>query len=158
MLSVHITIPSRNMRIALCPAVILPGFLVPDAESITATLQCQDSRNETSYAELAALMSTGAQVRITGLTEAFDFSNYKKRYSNKTILLFAIDPDEALHFFKTGDTFEPEAGWKLAGLLPDEVIENNHDEGTDITTTRTTTINEVSTWSRAHSIFRIERK
>jgi NhaP-type Na+/H+ or K+/H+ antiporter len=77
---------------------------------------------EATYASLAELMSEGAQVHTTKLTTEFDFSDYRKQYRNEAVLLFAIDPNEKLHFFTAGGRLLPEPGWLLTALLPEDVL------------------------------------
>lgn len=75
-----------------------------------------------THAKLASLISQGAEVHITTLTEDFDFSQYWDRYQQQAIVLFATDTHGKLYFFTVGDTIEPGAGWKVASLLPRELL------------------------------------
>jgi NhaP-type Na+/H+ or K+/H+ antiporter len=73
-----------------------------------------------TYARLASLVSQGSQVRVTNLTESFDWAAYQERYGGKAIPLFALTPRGALRVFALGAGLEPGAGWKVVALTPKE--------------------------------------
>jgi len=75
-----------------------------------------------THAMLASLISQGAEVRITTLSDDFDYSKYCELYQQQAIVLFTMDPQGKLYFFTVGDTIEPGPGWKVASLLPNELL------------------------------------
>jgi hypothetical protein len=72
---------------------------------------------EVTYAKLASLFSQEAEIHSTRLTENFSFQQYKEKYGNNAILLFALDPNEKLHIFVANGTLKPKAGWTLMSLV-----------------------------------------
>jgi hypothetical protein len=88
---------------------------------------------EVTHAKLASLISQGAETHITTLSEDFDFTRYRERYQNRAIALFALDGQGKLRFFTTGAKLQPKPGWKIASLLPanllDELREKDEENG-----------------------------
>jgi NhaP-type Na+/H+ or K+/H+ antiporter len=82
---------------------------------------------DVTYAKLASLLSQGAQIHDTHLTDEFDFHAYQSRYSNKAIPLFAVGPRGQLRTFFAGDQLEPGAGWTIMGLIPKQEPESEDD-------------------------------
>ncbi len=68
--------------------------------------------------ELVAVVSAGATVRLTELTEAFDLGAYRERHPD-AILLFGVDVRGGLRFPAREETFAPAAGWTLVTLRRD---------------------------------------
>lgn len=73
--------------------------------------------------ELVAVVSAGAKVRLTELTEAFDIDAYRQRHP-KAVLLFGVDARGALRFPAREESFAPAAGWTLVTLRCDNDAEN----------------------------------
>ncbi len=69
-----------------------------------------------NYSKLANLISQGAKIRSTLLTENFNFENYKKEHSNSTVL-FAIGPKGRLHIISAAKTPPMDAQWTLISLV-----------------------------------------
>lgn len=70
-----------------------------------------------TYAKLASLLSNGAKITTTTLSEEFDLSDYLKQKDNKAIPLFLVDTNEQLYFFTTDQELTPKAGWKITSLV-----------------------------------------
>jgi NhaP-type Na+/H+ or K+/H+ antiporter len=85
---------------------------------------------ETTYAELAGMLSEGAKIHTTKLSEKFDFYDYREKYRNSAVLLFAVDPKSKLHFFTARDELLPETDWSICGLIPGELLEQENGEAT----------------------------
>jgi len=81
-----------------------------------------------THAKLASMLSQGASIHITTLSEDFDFTRYKEEYRNRAIPLFALDTQERLQAFTAGETLEPKPGWKVASILPAELLEKNQEK------------------------------
>jgi len=69
-----------------------------------------------TFAKLASLISQGAEVRSTSLTEAFTFADLQKKYPGRMIALFAVSPRGSLRLFTTQQRPNPENGWKVVYL------------------------------------------
>ena len=69
---------------------------------------------------LASLISQGAEIRGTQLTEAFDYASYREKYGKGLIPLFALDGRGELRVFYVGGELEPAPGWTVISLLPPE--------------------------------------
>lgn len=78
---------------------------------------------EVTHAKLASLIAKGAEIHITTLSDDFDFSAYQEKYLQRAIPLFAQDEHSRLFFFTAQASPEPNPGWKIASLLPAELLE-----------------------------------
>lgn len=76
-----------------------------------------------THDQLASLIAQGADIRITTLSEDFDDERYREHYGSRAIRLFALDTQGKLHFFTSAAELHPKPGWKVASLLPAEVLE-----------------------------------
>lgn len=74
------------------------------------------SQNVT-YAKLASLLSKGAKITTTKLSEEYDLSEYLKEKDNKVIPLYWVDTNEQLHFFTTDQELTSNADWKITSLV-----------------------------------------
>lgn len=72
---------------------------------------------DVTYSRLANLLAEGAELRVTKLTEAFDFTDYRARHGPHAIPMFAIDRRERLHVFVENGELKPGEGWTLIGLV-----------------------------------------
>ncbi len=86
---------------------------------------------DTTYAKLASLISQGAIIRTTTLTDEFSYEQYREKYGNKAIPLFGFDKKNRIHVFIDDGKQQPEAGWKILGLITADVVMENRD--TDLT-------------------------
>ncbi|EKF74075.1 NhaP-type Na+/H+ and K+/H+ antiporter [Alcanivorax hongdengensis A-11-3] len=73
-----------------------------------------------TYARLASLLSQGAEIRKTRLTEEFDFQAYRETPGRQVWPLFALDSRERVQVFTAEDQPEPRAGWHVIGLIKEE--------------------------------------
>jgi hypothetical protein len=76
--------------------------------------------NEITYAKLASLISRGAKVKQTKLTENFSFEDYLQQHGRRLMPLFAFNAKKRLRFFTAAETLKPETGWTIVSLVPDE--------------------------------------
>ncbi len=72
---------------------------------------------DVTYSKLASLISKGAEIRSTLLTEEFDFDAYRERYGSRVIPLFALSPKGKLECFVAGGKLTPQPGWTVIGLI-----------------------------------------
>ncbi len=74
-----------------------------------------------THGKLAAMVSEGARIHDTKLSEVFDFHDYYRKYFRRAVPLFAIDPKERLHIFTADRELTPGTGWTiLALILPEQ--------------------------------------
>ena len=76
--------------------------------------------NEITYAKLASLISRGAKVKQTKLTESFTFEEYLKQHARRVTPLFAFNSRKRLRFFTADETLRPETGWTIVSLVQDD--------------------------------------
>ncbi|VEB35676.1 potassium/proton antiporter [Legionella sainthelensi] len=72
---------------------------------------------DVTYQYLENLLTLGAKIKTTLLTEQFSYEQYLK--SEKNIIstpLFAIDPKGYIYVFTNQITFTPSNGWKIIGI------------------------------------------
>ncbi|MBL7249835.1 cation:proton antiporter [Alloalcanivorax sp. C16-2] len=84
--------------------------------------------NEASYARLASLISQGAEIRRTRITEEFDFQAYLAVEDRQVWPLFAIDPRDRIHVFTAEAQPEPRPGWSVMALIKDDAKEERVSE------------------------------
>ncbi len=70
-----------------------------------------------NYGKLASLVSQGAQVRQTRISEEYTFDKYVEQSGGKVEPLFCISPKGRLHWFIEGEDLLPEAGWSIFSLI-----------------------------------------
>ncbi|ASK33796.1 cation:proton antiporter [Alloalcanivorax mobilis] len=86
---------------------------------------------EMSYARLASLLSQGADIRKTRLSEEFDFNAYRNAEDRLVWPLFAVDTRERIHVFTAENQPDPKAGWSVFGLVKEEKEKENNKDGKD---------------------------
>jgi NhaP-type Na+/H+ or K+/H+ antiporter len=72
---------------------------------------------EVTYGKLAGMLARGAEIRVTRLTERFDFDAYRARYGDGAVPLLALDPRSRVEVFTAGRTPEPKAEWSILALV-----------------------------------------
>jgi NhaP-type Na+/H+ or K+/H+ antiporter len=70
-----------------------------------------------SYADLSRRFFRGAELRTTGLSEAFGMSAYRERYGEHAVPLFALDSKGCVEVFASGAQIEPGPGWSVIALV-----------------------------------------
>ncbi len=75
-----------------------------------------------SYAKIASLMSKGAQLKLTNLTENFTFDHFRKRYGETALPLVYLTKEGKVEIVSGEDTQFP-TGIELISLLPAEALE-----------------------------------
>ncbi|WP_220086666.1 hypothetical protein, partial [Burkholderia multivorans] len=66
------------------------------------------------YAPFASLLSRGAEIRTTLLTDTFGWNDYQALHGESAILLFARDPNGRMHVGTPPSTLAPGTCWTLA--------------------------------------------
>ena len=75
---------------------------------------------DVTYSKLASLMSQGAEIRSTLLTEEFDFDAYRNTYGSRAIPLFVLGSKGKLECFVAGGRLAPQPGWTVIALIQPE--------------------------------------
>lgn len=74
---------------------------------------------DATYWELSSLLGRGGAVRSTVLTNAFNIDSYRAIHGEKSIPLFAINPDGMAQPFTLAPEFKPTTDWTIVSLVPD---------------------------------------
>ncbi len=69
-----------------------------------------------TFSKFASLLSKGAEIRSTTLSEEFDFEEYKKVNGADVVPLFALSPKGKLQVFVDDGGFKPVSGWQVISL------------------------------------------
>ncbi|HFD12478.1 MAG TPA: sodium:proton antiporter [Crenotrichaceae bacterium] len=73
--------------------------------------------DDLTYKKFASLLSQGAEIRSTRLSEDFTFDDYMKKNGKRTIPLFAITPDNRLRVFVPSGNLTLTPGWTVISLV-----------------------------------------
>lgn len=85
-----------------------------------------------TYGKFSSLLSQGAEIRSTRLSEEFDFTDFLATKGGDVIPLFAINPKGRLHAFLVNHELEPGPGWTLISLYTKpEKVEKKKKENVD---------------------------
>jgi hypothetical protein len=76
-----------------------------------------------SYSKLASLLSKGWEIRVTKLSEEFDFTNLAQWHDGKVVPLFALSPKGRLEVFVDEGKLDPKPGWQVLSLTPPKTEE-----------------------------------
>lgn len=69
-----------------------------------------------SYATFSSLLSGGATLKTTRLTEGFGYGDWREQNAGSRSLLMAVTPEGRLHMFTPNAPTEPRAGWTLLAI------------------------------------------
>ena len=73
-----------------------------------------------TFAKLASLVSKGASVRTTLLSEEFTYEDYLKLHGNRLNLLFAIRPDGKVVPLGRDENLKPVVSWEIISIIQPE--------------------------------------
>ena len=73
---------------------------------------------DVTYAVLASILDRGGSIKMTKLTESFDFDTLREVHGADLIPLFAIDPRENIQVFNQEESIKLDAGWSVISLVP----------------------------------------
>lgn len=88
--------------------------------SKNSQLQTIFSRDYT-YSDLEQIVKKGGVVRSTDLTDAFTYLDYKTKYADQFVPLFAVSPKGRLYIATENQKLEPKEDWTIISLIPKEV-------------------------------------
>lgn len=75
-----------------------------------------------TYPQFASRLGRGAEIRITTLTEAFDWPAYQAFHGNRATLLLARDTRGWVHIAGLSQALEPQPGWSLVALVDADTV------------------------------------
>ncbi|MDU9398852.1 sodium:proton antiporter [Pseudomonas sp. zfem003] len=75
-----------------------------------------------TYPQFASRLGRGAEIRITTLTEAFDWAAYQAFHGNRATLLLARDTRGWVHIAGPSQALEPQPGWSLVALVDADTV------------------------------------
>ncbi len=70
-----------------------------------------------TFNKLSSLISQGAEIHVTRLSEDFSFEDFQQRYGHRAIPLFAIDPRERIQVFVANGKMAPQPDWTILSLI-----------------------------------------
>jgi NhaP-type Na+/H+ or K+/H+ antiporter len=73
--------------------------------------------DEITYNKMAGWLKAGADIRSTLLTDEYSYETYLDSYKDNCVPLFAFDTAGRMRVFSKERNFEPEAGWRVLGLI-----------------------------------------
>lgn len=73
-----------------------------------------------TYTKLASLLSQGAELYTTHLTDGFAWEDYQALHGDRATLLFAQDPSGWVYVLTPGSVIKPATGWTLVALIQPE--------------------------------------
>lgn len=75
-----------------------------------------------TYPQFASRLGRGAEIRITALTEAFDWPAYQALHGSSATLLLARDTRGWVHIAGPSQALEPQPGWSLVALVDADTV------------------------------------
>jgi len=87
---------------------------------------------DVSWSKLSSLLSQGAKIQHTRVTEDFGFDAFRDSYAGRAILLFAVDTAGRVRVFTPEQPPAPAVGWTVISLIqpPPEASEGSAQEQT----------------------------
>jgi NhaP-type Na+/H+ or K+/H+ antiporter len=73
--------------------------------------------SETTYSKLASLISKGAKIKKTNISENFSYQDYQQQYGKRATPLFVFNAKRQLRFFTNNEALLPESGWTIIALI-----------------------------------------
>ncbi len=81
-----------------------------------------------THSKVASLISKGAKIRTTRLSEDFGYQDYVERNGKAVIPLFYVTPGGQLHFFTDGSEVTPKPGSQIGSLVSAEQLEQERQQ------------------------------
>jgi NhaP-type Na+/H+ or K+/H+ antiporter len=70
-----------------------------------------------TYGTLTEMLTRGAEIHATGLTESFSFDDFMKKHHPAPLVLFAMDGRDRLKVFTADNRIAPGPGWTVISLI-----------------------------------------
>ncbi|MEE9397608.1 MAG: sodium:proton antiporter [Methylococcales bacterium] len=77
------------------------------------------SENAT-YSKLASSFAQGGEIKVTRLSEDFDFDAFLQQYGKRAIPLFMLDANDQLNVVSAEKEIKPKPGWQIVSLVQEE--------------------------------------
>lgn len=87
--------------------------------------------DDVTYSKIAGLISGGAEIRKTKITEEFNFETYLQANAYEAIPLFAVGPRGQIQVFVYGGKFRPTNGWTILSLVKEAQHKTNDKKKTE---------------------------
>lgn len=82
-----------------------------------------------TFTDLDHIVKKGGVIRSTPLTGAFTYEDYRNKYSDQFIPMFAINPKGRLLIATENQEFDPGEDWTIMSLIPKEVDMKSPENG-----------------------------
>ncbi|MBS3803843.1 MAG: sodium:proton antiporter [Oleiphilaceae bacterium] len=86
---------------------------------------------DTSYPQLASLVSQGYTVKTTQISDAFSYGDFREIYGQKAKLLFTVDPRGHIEAVRSPAPAKIEKGWTLVSLVPPQPAKERTEKAQD---------------------------
>jgi hypothetical protein len=73
--------------------------------------------DDLSLAKFASLLAQGGEIRVTELSDEFDYEAYQQEHQGRAVPLLAWQTDGKLRVISADSDWLPTAGWKIASLI-----------------------------------------
>ncbi|OUR73785.1 sodium:proton antiporter [Methylophaga sp. 41_12_T18] len=80
--------------------------------------------SSTTFSKLASLISQGASIKQTNLSDSFSYDDYQEQYGKRATPLFAFNAKRQLRFFTADNPLTPDSGWTISALIKDDADNN----------------------------------
>lgn len=83
---------------------------------------------EPSWSKISSLLSTGWEIRATGLSESYTVEDHRNSVDNRAILLGGITPKKKLRLATGQNKLELDEGWTALFLMPPKDTEKRNEQ------------------------------
>lgn len=70
-----------------------------------------------TYNQVLGMVSSGAEVKVTSLSEEYTLDDYKAAHQDRYQMLFMVDDNDRIRMVTAENQIEPGPGWKLISLV-----------------------------------------
>ncbi|MCL9773760.1 cation:proton antiporter [Vibrio methylphosphonaticus] len=79
-----------------------------------------------SYKKLASLLSQGAEIKHTKISDSFSFDDYQAQYKDAIVVpLFIVDSKKRIHVITQPDNVKPASGEVMVSLIKEHVVKEH---------------------------------
>lgn len=78
-----------------------------------------------TYARLASMVSKGAVIKTTRLSDNFTEEDYEATYGDRAVRLFVVNKEGRLLLYTTQSNFKPKSDWQIVSLVMPETISHS---------------------------------
>jgi NhaP-type Na+/H+ or K+/H+ antiporter len=73
---------------------------------------------EMTHGRFADMLERGWRIKLTKLTDTFDWPQFSEQYGSNTVLMFGVEEKGALRVASAKRELEPKPGWTVIALVP----------------------------------------